>query len=174
MKKRHWAAVAVPLFLLAIAIIYIALGGTNEVKKSVLEKPSYTLYGQYYDGKVGADTLQMLFMDAVELVEANESLDEVVMVYFGQANEDTGEVHNFVGVEADDKIKMPSDWEALSLSAKQSVMGCIEANPIVMPTPASMHEELTAYAVEQQITLDTLFMERYKGPNNVCVEILGL
>ncbi len=137
--------------------------------------PIIHIYGTYYEGTIGSDTLQDLFMQSRGIVEKNNEIRAVAIVYLGETNEKTGAVKNFVGVQLNDEdtFGLPERWEMRIFNSSKSVKGCIEANVLVMPTPDDMLQELKNFAEKQSISTDTIFIEYYAGPNNLCVELLG-
>jgi hypothetical protein len=42
-----------------------------------------------------------------------------------------------------------------------------------MPTPDDMLSNLKEYSYENKIEPDSIFIEYYSGPNNLCVELLS-
>jgi hypothetical protein len=172
MKKRY---LILPLIILISILCYYWLGGFKSIDKTVIDQPKVYIYGTYYEGIIGSDTLQQLFMQAREMVEKENNLRAVAIAYYGETNEETGAVKNFIGVEIGkgDLFDFPDNWELRSFSRLKSVKGCIEANVLAMPTPDDMLQELKTYAYEQSISTDSIFIEFYAGPNNLCVELLG-
>lgn len=172
MKKFIYALIA--LVMVAI-VIYAFLGGFKSIEKSVEQDVLVHIAGYEYVGKIGSDSLERLFMQSKALVESEEAADAVAIVYYGEADPKTGAVHNFMGVLINDApiYKMPKNWEIKTFERKQSVKGCIEANVLAMPTPDDMLAELRTYAQEQNMETDSIFVEYYTGPNQLCVELLG-
>ncbi|WKK78892.2 hypothetical protein [Marivirga arenosa] len=171
MKKALYIIVGLGIISL---IVYAVLGGFKTVEISVNEKPQVHIAGTFFSGKIGSDTLQSLFMQSKKLVETEETASSIAIVYFGEADTKSGKVENFIGVVVgDDPIhKMPENWEIKSFSSKQSIKGCIEANVLAMPTPDDMLEDLRSHASERNIQTDSVFIEYYPGPNQLCVELL--
>lgn len=173
MKKRY----LILLLIILISLIgYYFLGGFKSIDKSVVDQPEVYIYGTYYEGIIGSDTLQNLFMQAREMVEKNDKYKAVAIAYYGETNKETGAVKNFIGVQVNknEEIGIPNKWEIRSFERNKSIKGCIEANVLAMPTPDDMLQELINYAEEQSIVSDSIFIEYYAGPNNLCVELLGL
>jgi len=173
MKKA--LLIIIPVIVLSI-VIYALLGGFKSIEKSVEENPLIHIAGTEYSGTVGSDSLQMLFMQAKKLVESEETATSIAIAYYGEADTKTGAVENFIGVVVgDDPIyEMPNNWEIKPFKRNQSVKGCIEANVLAMPTPDDMLEELKLYAEEQSFATDSIFIEYYPGPSQLCVELLGI
>jgi hypothetical protein len=167
--------IIIPLILIVI-IIYALLGGFKEIEKSIENDFIVNIAGIDYIGKVGSDSLQMLFMQAKNLVESEAAATSIAIAYYGEADTKTGAVHNFIGVEVGDEPidKMPDDWEIKTFKRSTSVKGCIEANVLAMPTPDDMLQDLKTYAKEQNVAVDTIFIEFYPGPNQLCVQLLGV
>ncbi len=172
MKKGY----LILLLIIIISIIsYYLLGGFKSINKSIIAPSEVYIYGTYYEGIIGSDTLQELFMQAREIVEKESEISAVAIAYFGATNEETGAVKNFIGVQVggNNSLVLPKEWELRSFIRNKSVKGCIEANVLAMPTPDDMLQELKNYAEEQSIATDSIFVEYYAGPNNLCVELLG-
>lgn len=172
MKKALY--IIIPLIVISV-IIYAFLGGFKTVEKSIEEDVLVHIAGTEYIGKVGSDSLQMLFMQARNLVESEATASSIAIVYYGEADSKTAAVHNFIGVEVGDEpiYKMPNDWEIRTFKRPTSVKGCIEANVLAMPTPDDMLQDLKLYAKEKKMAADSLFIEFYPGPNQLCVQLLG-
>jgi hypothetical protein len=173
MKK----AFGVIVLIIVLSIIsYAFLGGFKSIEKSVENKPLIHIAGTEYKGKIGSDSLQILFMQSKDLVESEETATSIAIVYYGEADSKSGAVHNFVGVVVGDKpvYQMPANWEIKTFKKNNSVKGCIEANVLAMPTPEDMLEELKSFAKEKNLETDSIFIEYYPGPNQLCVELLGL
>ena len=173
MKKA--LLILIPLLLLSI-IIYWFLGGFKSIEKSIEESPLIHIAGTEYRGEVGSDSLQMLFMQSKKLVESEATASSIALVYYGEAEQKTGAVRNFIGVVVGDEpiYDMPESWEIKTFKRSKSVKGCIEANVLAMPTPDDMLEELKVFAEEKNIATDSIFIEFYPGPNQLCVELLGV
>ncbi|SMG21704.1 hypothetical protein SAMN05661096_01221 [Marivirga sericea] len=173
MKKA--LLILIPIIVLSL-IIYAILGGFKSIEKSVEMNPLIHIAGTNYLGKVGSDSLQTLFMQSKDLVESEETASSIAIVYYGEAHQKTGAVQNFIGVIVGDEPihQMPKNWEIKTFKRSSSIRGCIEANVLAMPTPEDMLEELKLYAENQNITTDSIFIELYPGPNQLCVELLGM
>lgn len=172
MKKALY--IIIPLLIISV-VIYAVLGGFKEVEKSIENDFLVHIAGTEYKGKVGSDSLQALFMQAKDLVESEATAISITIAYFGEADTKTGAVHNFIGVELEDEpnFKMPKDWEIRTFKRSKSVKGYIEANVLAMPTPDDMLQDLKLFAKEQNIAVDSVFIEFYLGPNQLCVQLLG-
>jgi len=172
MKKA--AYIIIPLVIISV-IIYAILGGFKEITKSKETDLLIHIAGTEYIGKVGSDSLQLLFMQAKNLVESEETATAIAIAYFGEADTKTGQVHNFIGIAVGEEpiYDMPKGWEIKTFKRPVSVRGCIEASVLAMPTPDDMLQELKEYSKEQQIEVDSIFIELYPGPNQLCVELLG-
>lgn len=165
------------ILIIVLSIIsYAFLGGFKSIEKSVEQNPLIHIAGIEYKGKIGSDSLQQLFMESKDLVESEETATSIAIVYYGEADNKSGAVHNFVGVVVGDNpvYEMPDKWEIKTFKKNHSVKGCIEANVLAMPTPEDMLEELRIYAEEQSLATDSIFIEYYPGPNQLCVELLGM
>lgn len=151
------------------------MGGFREVEKSIEEDMLVHIAGTEYIGKVGSDSLGMLFMQAKDLVESEATATAIAIVYYGEADTKTGAVHNFIGVAIGDEMiyDMPKGWEIKTFERSASVKGCIEANVLAMPTPDDMLQELKMYAIDKNMAVDSMFIELYPGPNQLCVQLLG-
>jgi hypothetical protein len=167
------------LIILSISIIalitYFMLGGFKSPETTVVYKPSVSVYGTYYDGTIGSDSLRGLFLIARELVESTKELKAIAIVYYGNVNEENGLVKNFIGVDASavkEAIEY-KNWEYRSFSAPNSIKACVEANVLAMPTPNNLLKDLRAYGIAKEIKADSIFIEYYAGPNNLCVELLS-
>jgi len=156
-------------------IVYALLGGFKSVDMSVNKEPDIYIYGTEIKSKLGSDSLRNAFMEARGLVENQNEAIAIAIAYYGEANEETGAVFNFIGILLNDSsTKMRIDgWETRRFKAPQSIKACIEANVLVMPTPEDMLSDLKEYSHENQIEPDSIFIEYYSGPNNLCVELLS-
>ena len=157
-----------------IALIsYYLLGGFNKATYTVKNSDTIDVYGIYYEGKIGSDTLREYFTQARTLVEENEQIDDIVIIYYGDVNPNNGQVKNFIGVNYNgNELNKLKGWGNRGIKSKASVKACIEANPLAMPTPEDMLSELKEFALEKKLKPDTVFIEYYSGPNNLCVELL--
>jgi len=172
MKKALF--IIVPLIIISI-IIYALLGGFKKVDKSIEENTLVHIAGTEYIGKVGSDSLEMLFMQAKDLVESEATAIAIAIAYYGEPDLKTGAVHNFIGVAIGDEMiyEMPSGWEIKTFERSSSVKGCIEANVLALPTPDDMLQELKMYAIDKNVAVDSMFIEFYHGPGQLCVQLLG-
>lgn len=172
MKK---ALYIVTTIVVVSVIIYAVLGGFKEIEKSIEKDVLVHIAGTEYQGKIGSDSLQMLFMQAKDLVESEATATAIAIAYYGEADTKTGAVHNFIGVEVGDEMiyQMPENWEIKTFERSTSVKGCVEANVLAMPTPDDMLQDLKSYAQEKSIEVDSMFIEFYPGPNQLCVQLLG-
>jgi hypothetical protein len=172
MKKALYIVIGL---IIVSLIAYALLGGFKEVDKSLEEDVVVHIAGLEYQGEIGSDSLQTLFMQAKELVESEATATAIAIAYYGEADTKTGAVHNFIGVAIGDEMiyEMPTGWEIKTFTRSTSVKGCIEANVLAMPTPDDMLQELKMYAIEKEVAVDSMFIEFYPGPNQLCVQLLG-
>ena len=156
-------------------VVYAILGGFKSADQTINNKPLIYIYGKEIKSTLGSDSLKNAFMKARDLVEKESEASAIAIVYYGEANEETGEVFNFIGTllkESNTTLKI-EDWAVRKLEAPNSVKACIEANVLVMPTPDDMLSNLKEYSYENKIEHDSIFIEYYSGPNNLCVELLS-
>ncbi|HET8861150.1 hypothetical protein [Marivirga sp.] len=172
MKKALF--IIIPLIIISL-VAYSILGGFKNIEKSIEKDVMIHIAGTEYKGKIGSDSLQMLFMQAKNLVESEETASSIAIAYYGEADTKTGIVHNFIGVVVGDEpiYNMPKDWEIKTFTKTNSVKGCIEANVIAMPTPEDMLQDLKLYAEEKSLAVDSMFIEFYPGPNELCVQLFA-
>jgi len=166
----------VVIILVGVSVLsYALLGGFKSLEVQVQTNPETLILGIAYSGKINSDSLQNLFMEARDIVENSPEASAIAIAYYGEANEETGMVNNFIGVElsANKTDLTHKDWKIRRFNAQNSVTGCISANILVMPTPEDMLTELRTFSKEQQLQSDTVFIEYYKGPNDLCVELLA-
>ena len=173
MKKALF--ILLPLIVIAI-VIYAYLGGFKSIEKSKEDNMLVHIAGIEYEGKIGSDSLNQLFMQSKALVESEDAADAIAIAYYGEADSKTGQVRNFIGVAINEEpiYEMPKNWQIKTFKRKTSIKGCIEANVLAMPTPDDMLQELKVYAEQNSIPVDSMFIEFYPGPNQLCVQLLGV
>ncbi len=173
MGKKILLVIIVLLVISAIA--YTILGGFKPLSMSITENTTTHIVGKYFKGKMASDTLQDIFLQAREIVENHEEVTAIAIAYYGEVDEETGLVTNFIGFKTDGGLPSysPEGWTLRTFEAPKSVKACIEANILVMPTPEDMQDKLRKYSAENDIKPDSIFIEYYTGPSNLCVELLS-
>lgn len=173
MNKKYLFIIII-ILVLALTTYYL-LGGFKTPEFNTVDQPEINILGTYYEGTLGSDSLSELFMESRKMVEENTDISEIAIAYYGNVDEESGFVRNFIGVIVPENSTktLKSNWEMRSFKATTSIKACIQANVLAMPTPNNMLADLRSYGEEENIKADTFFIEYYAGPNNLCVELFG-
>ncbi|MTI31667.1 hypothetical protein [Xanthovirga aplysinae] len=172
MSKKIILRLALFLFLGVASIVYIQLGGFNEVKISVKENINYTLIGKSFEGRYKSKEVKNIFFDTRRLLEEGELHGTLAIIYDQDPSENEGNMKSFTGIILEKPIsKIPKGFEERKFKAFTVVQAQINAHPLVMPTPEKIKEKLKIYAQEQGLELQDISIEKLVGERELVVEI---
>jgi hypothetical protein len=159
MNKKFFIYMAV---VLALAVgVYAYVGGFSSVAISKTTSEQIFVVGRYYQGNPEAKELSERFTEVGQLVEKKQLTGDFAGIYFNQPTKETKLLKAFIGVAvADSTVAVPPGFELRVVPAGKPVLeGTSEAS--MMLAPKKIYEALFAYAAENNIGLQELYVERF-------------
>jgi hypothetical protein len=170
-KKGARRLVILSALLLVLIIIYYRLGGFNEIEVDQVSFEHYHLAGQYIEGKYGDDSLRAAFLESKNLIESATIPGTLSILYYGEPEESTGKVKNFIGILVEDTTyRLPAGWGYRSLEAKKGLRARVNAHPIALPSPSTINKKLEEKAQEANEKLSEVFIERFISNRTIEVD----
>ncbi|UJP65273.1 hypothetical protein [Mongoliitalea daihaiensis] len=163
MKKK--LLIFAVLFLVSAGLVgFYQLGGFNPVEIEV-RTLDFTLSGTYYRGTPQDKRLTLAFKEIQKIQEANpEALLHTIYLVEPAGKLDTMEV--YVGVNQDLPAFLGS-WDQLNFTNKKFVVASIQGNRFVMPGPEKVKKKIRAFAQENNLELEDIFIDKIISPEHV-------
>jgi hypothetical protein len=166
MKKRFLFAIA---FLATLAIVgywgFEKLGGNAPIDIQLIENKPENLAGITYSGTPGNEELGEIF----EKMETQKGLHPGSHLHTIYEVEPAGKLDTmivFVGINQ----KLPiADLEFRSFENKSYLLAKIKSNKWVMPSPETVQEKLTEFAIENNLVLSGFYIDKIISENEVQV-----
>ena len=148
--------------------IYWQLGGFNKISFSIKERQDIKLLGLSYRGTPQDEQLGITFQTIEKLIEKYPETTLHTIYYTEPAGKlDTLEA--FVGVEYSDLFEIKENLEIVEISCTQIIEADIQAHKLVMPSPNSVEDELEAFAMDNGLTTQGIYVDKIIDKGHVKV-----
>lgn len=148
--------------------IYWQLGGFNTIRFSIKEKQNIQLLGLSYRGTPQDEQLRVTFQTIEKLLNEHPKATLHTIYYTEPAGKlDTLEA--FVGVEYDELFQLKDTLEIVELSCSQVIEADIQAHRLVMPSPSRVKSELEAFAMDNGVTTQGIYVDKIIDKGHVKV-----
>ncbi len=165
--------IGIGVFFTICLALYAYLGGFQEVKLTVESEDEYHIIGKYFEGKVESDTMKTIFLEAKTMAEKKIINGTVVVLYYKDASKGDDEIECFAGLLLLNKPEnIPLGMEYRNFKSKGVIRAKFDGHRIVTPNPSRVKEEVNNYAKENNLTLQSLFIEKYFSNNAIEVDYL--
>ncbi|MFA0961684.1 hypothetical protein AB9P05_07745 [Roseivirga sp. BDSF3-8] len=170
MKKKVFVILGlVALLALAALAGYYYLTQSQSIELSVEPGEKYRIAGKYYEGRYGDRKLEMIFSEMRQLVQANNLKGDLAILYYGNPREERGSVKNFIGILPESGSDLPDSLEVRTFLPDYTITARIHSHPAIMPRPNHIREMMEEKAREMGYELDTIFIEKYLGNEDIVV-----
>jgi hypothetical protein len=155
------------LILLGVGI-YWQLGGFNSIRFSIKEKQNIKLLGLTYRGTPQDEQLRVTFETIEKLLNKHPEATLHTIYYTEPAGKlDTLEA--FVGIEYNGLFELKDNLEILEFSCNQIIEADIQAHRLVMPSPNKVKDELEAFALNNGVTTQGIYVDKIIDKGHVKV-----
>ncbi len=172
MKKRSIFTISVFALLMLAGIYYARLGGFNEMQKEVVKQPKLYFTGVSYHGLSSDDSLMSLMDKEFNKVRNSELSGDFSVCFLGNPDSEKDSLTIWVGATSltspESALAGYTTWE---LPEAQVLRATINAYSVVAPNPDKVNEQLREMAVEQGLSTDSIYLERYPSPEQIFNEI---
>lgn len=166
MRKRLLIALILSAFFVVLGFWgFDYLGGNNPILIQKVDKSPPSLVGKTYRGTPQDPLLGKTF-DEIEGLVGIHPMTKLHTYYQIEPAGKLDTLTVFVGLD----LSFPLEgYEFLEFEGSQFLLGSIEANPWVMPSPLTVQEEMETYAKENGFALQGIFIDRILSPNQIQV-----
>ena len=171
MLKRILLFVVLPLGLFALAGYYW-LGGFNQITIEVVKEPARPILGKHYQGQYGDLALRKIFVEAKQLQQSNTIQGLLTVVNLDSISANNQSINQLIGITlTDQSTTIPSGYQLDTIPSGTYVRATLQANPLVMPQPKTVNEQIAAYADEHQLTISGIPIEFYPSSGTLWIEM---
>ncbi|AWW31253.1 hypothetical protein DN752_14595 [Echinicola strongylocentroti] len=147
--------------------IFAYLGGFKDYPITVIEQESLHLYGLTYRGTPQDEGLKNTFQ-TIEAALTEEAEATLHTIYYVEPAGKLDTMKVFVGLDKTND-GMKADWEEKVIQGNQFLVADLRYDKWVMPRPATIKEDMQAFAVEHHLTLSGIFIDRLLREDHVQV-----
>lgn len=148
--------------------VYWQLGGFNPISFTIEDRENLTLKGLVYRGTPQDKGMVETFRRIETLVEKAPDAHLHTLYY----TEPTGKLDTlavFVGMEYDERLQTANDLEVLKISCSQVIVADIQAHRLVMPVPEKVKKALEAFAKENGVVTQGIYIDKIVREDRVKV-----
>lgn len=162
----------IALFFAVLGVIYIKLGGLNEVEIQLENTPEYHIAGKYYAGRYKDQAVEEIYYEVKSMMDKGVLKGTLSIIYFKDPIEAQGDVENFIGIlTTDDTTRIPKGYEWRTIPAGKAVRAKINAHNLVMPTPETINNKIDEFAQSENLSLSNISIEKYTSDNELIIEV---
>jgi len=170
--NRKKISIALFLFLAVVSMVYIRLGGFNEVEFTVIDEVDYQMIGIPFEGRYKSNQVQNIFYQTRELLEQGKVMGTMAIIYEQDPADHDGEMKSFTGIILEQPIQeLPDGFQRKNFKANKVVQAKITAHPLVMPNPTKVKERMHNFAEEKGLILEDISLEKMLSERELIVEI---
>lgn len=150
--------------------IYAYLGGLNSPTVTITTSEPLVLAGQPFEGTVKDDAFGNAFRRAAQLRDSKELDGMLGNVYYNNPESKSDTVKAFIGIVLNDTTAaLPEDYELLRIPGGRKVVRS-EVDAHYMVGPGKLYSALFDYAKEQNIALESFYVEWFPTDRKGIVE----
>ncbi|SIO12686.1 hypothetical protein [Algoriphagus halophilus] len=164
-KKIGIGAIALVAIIIAGYWGFDQLGGNTPIEISVIENHPPTLVGIHFRGTPQDPVLERAFKS----VEAQKGLhpgSSLHTIYYSEPAGKLDTMEVFIGIDQ----KLPiEDFEVMDFKETSFLLASIKSNKWVMPNPTTVQKKLKEYALQHDIQLTGVFIDKIVSKSEVQV-----
>ena len=170
-KKIIIGAVVIGIF----AIIYLLLGGAEEIIITKEKTKNYAIVGMDYNGRYRGKELREKFADVKNKLDSGtiEGVMVVVNYNIDKDSLDNGFIKQFIGIQLTKGMCLifPKGYSVLEINTKEVINVHIGAHNLVMPSPEKIEQKINAFALQNGLTRMNLSIEKYVSERELNIEV---
>ena len=172
MPKRLYITLGIMVAGIAALFFYNSLGGFEDLKVELVEKPETTIYGQEYFGMSTGKEVNALIREMHLRLEDGTLKGTLSVCYFGNPDQNIDSVRFFVGVEQSEPLPpLPEKLKSIVIRKGKAVRATINSYSVVAPNPDKVNQKLRKFAQQYGGKTGEFFMERYASEKEIYSEI---
>ncbi|EPR67552.1 hypothetical protein [Cyclobacterium qasimii] len=150
--------------VLALISVYFYLGGFKPIELKLDNCSDLNLVGVDYRGIPQDDTIGEYFRE-VEAARKNKPLHTI---YYIEPEGKRDSLHVFIGYESEVMDQNgTTPWTRQSVECQQVIVATLKMNRFVMPGPDKTKKAIQAFAQENDLTLNGIFIDKIISSNHV-------
>ena len=160
-------------FVASLALIgYYWLGGFNPITIGVTNHPERVVVGQPYQGRYGDLKLREIFVKTNQAIQAGALPTPLVIINRDTVMAEENQVDQLIGVLSTrpDTLSSPH-YQADTLPAGRYLRAVVQAQPVAMPKPEAVNEQIRQYARENEWSLENTIIEFYVAYDTLWIEM---
>lgn len=165
MKKIAVAFIALLSISSLVYFIFDQLGGNNPIEIELIESKPPTLVGKTFKGQPQEKELGETF-GAIETLQSLNPGKKIHTIYLQEPAGKLDTMEVFVGL---DLPYATGELETFSFSETRYFLATVKGNKWVMPSPNKVKAKLEAAAIDQNLRLSGIFIDRITSENEVQV-----
>ncbi len=138
-----------------------------------IEISEYQMIGEDYEGPIAGDTLRESFLKSKTLIEEGSIDGTLAILYYEDATTDNDTIKCFTGIiVANQPDAMPRGMEYRKFNSKGAIKARFEGHRLVTPSPLDIKAKVEQFAQEENLKLQSLFVEKYFSNNAIEIDYL--
>jgi hypothetical protein len=127
--------------------------------------------GNYYEGSLNDKKWEELFHNTNELIKNGGYAGVLILIWYNEPEKEKGFARVFIGITLQEHEKAPSGFEIINVDMNGLIRVTIKAHPLVMPKPQKIAGKMKKFALENNLELQDLLIEKYPEESKVIAEI---
>jgi hypothetical protein len=169
MNKKFLLVMAV-LSIIVLAF-YTYLGGFSSASVSEVNSQQLYVAGRPFKGTTKDEAINKAFQRAAEVLDKKELEGVLGNIYYNNPEQRTDSLDAFIGViMPDSAVRLPADYELRVVPGGRSALRA-EVDAHYMLSPNKLYEAIFDYAKEQNLKLETFYVEWFPEDHKGIVEV---
>jgi hypothetical protein len=170
-QKRNIIGIAI--FFTICLSLYAYLGGLEKVVVQYVDTKGYHIIGREYQGDIESNEMKSIFLEFKGMAEKHQNGGNLVVLYYKDAQEGDENIKCFTGLLLDNKPDdIPFGKEYRYFESNGVIRARFDGHRLVTPNPATIKEKATKYAEENNLGMQSLFIEKYFSNNAIEIDYL--
>lgn len=169
MNKKFLLVMLVLSFI--VAAFYAYLGGFSSASVSEVNSEQLYVAGRAFNGSVNDSGINDAFRRAAEVLDKKELEGMLGNIYYNNPEGRGDSVKAFIGVVVPDStVQLPADYELRVVPGGRRALRA-DVNAHYMLAPNRLYEAIFGYAKEQNLELETFYVEWFPEDHRGIVEV---
>jgi len=132
---------------------------------------SVKISGKPFKGRIQDSAWKNLFYEIHDNILKNILREPITIIYYSKPEQHKGKVDAFIGAELQKKSGLSAEFTEKELTFRGVLRVELTMHPVIMPSPGKVKRLIGRFATDNNITLDSLLIEKYHSDNTLTVEI---
>ncbi|WP_339901997.1 hypothetical protein [uncultured Cyclobacterium sp.] len=158
MVKIKVVAILIGVLLMVLTLAYFYMGGFKPISTRLTDCSQINLIGVDFVGTPQDKKIGKHF----QMVEEAREDNPLHTIYYKEPEGKRDTLHVFIGYEPnnlkEDRVVKP--WSHKTILCTQAIVARLEMNRFVMPGPEKTKKEILAFAMEQGLELEGIFIDK--------------